>query len=136
METTDLVKVLIDTSVWIDFFRKSEPAHSAVLILLDSDQVYCTGLILGELMQGAKGERELSVIKDFLHVFHFLPDSSRLWEKAGSLSFSLRRKGMTVGLADCFIAVSAVEAGVQLLTLDSHFDAIQSVVKLDILKLK
>src|SRR6185369_15429951 len=86
----DLVKVLIDTSVWIDFFRKRQPVHGVVVELLDSDRVCCIGLILGELMQGAKSERELSVIRDFIHVFQFLPESPNLWEKAGQLSYTLR----------------------------------------------
>ncbi|MBI1919473.1 MAG: PIN domain-containing protein [Geobacter sp.] len=125
-----MVKVLVDTSVWIEFFRKRDPVHSSLLELLDADRVCCTGLILGELIQGAKSERELAVIKDFTHVFQFLPETPLLWEKAGRLSYTLRRKGITVGLADCFIAVSAIESGTQLLTLDSHFEAIRSTSKL------
>lgn len=130
--TAALVKVLVDTSVWIEFFRKREPLHTAVLELLDADRVCCTGLILGELMQGAKSERELSVIRDFTSVFPFLPETPQLWEKAGRLSYALRRKGVTVGLADCFIAVSAVDAGAQLFSLDSHFEAIRSTSKLSL----
>lgn len=131
-ETAALAKVLIDTSVWIDFFRKRQPVHSAVVELLDSDSVCCIGLIVGELMQGAKSERELSVIKDFIHVFQFLPESTNLWEKAGQLSYTLRRKGVTVGLADCYIAVSAIEAGAQLFSLDSHFEVIRNQSKISL----
>ncbi len=134
-ETAALAKVLVDTSVWIEFFRKHEPLHGAVVELLDADRVCCTGLILGELMQGAKSERELLVIRDFTHVFQFLPETPQLWEKAGRLSYTLRRKGITVGLADCFIAVSAAEAGAQLLTLDGHFEAIRSALKLSLFTL-
>ncbi len=125
-----LAKVLIDTSVWIDFFRKGQPVHNIVVELLDSDNVCCIGLILGELMQGAKSERELSVVRDFIHVFQFLPESPHLWEKAGQLSYTLRRKGVTVGLADCYIAVSAIESGAQLFSLDSHFKVIKEYSKL------
>ena len=119
-----MARVLVDTSVWIEFFRNHEPYHGAVVALLDTDNVCCIGLILGELIQGAKSEQELSVIRDFLHVFQFLPDSPNLWEQAGRLAYNLRRCGTTVGLADCFIAVSAIEAGAQLFSLDSHFETI------------
>ena len=132
METIALAKVLVDTSVWIEYFRRHEPFHGAVLKLLDADLVCCTGLILAELMQGAKSERELSVIANFTHVFEFLPETPRLWEKTGRLSFTLRRKGITVGLADCFIAVSTAEAGAQLFTLDSHFEAIRPLLKFSV----
>jgi len=127
-----LAKVLVDTSVWIEFFRRHEPHHGAVLKLLDSNLACCAGMILGELMQGAKSERELSVITEFTHVFEFLPETPRLWEKAGRLSFTLRRKGITVGLADCFIATSAAEAGAQIFTLDSHFEAIRTLLKFSV----
>lgn len=127
-----MAKVLVDTSVWIEFFRRHEPYHGAVLKLLDADLTCCTGLILGELMQGAKSEREISVITNFIHVFEFLPETPRLWEKTGRLSFTLRRKGITVGLADCFIAVSASEAGAQLFTLDSHFESIRTSLKFSV----
>jgi predicted nucleic acid-binding protein len=95
-----LANVLIDSSVWIEFFKKREPFHSAVLELMDANRVCCVGLILAELMQGAKSERELSVIRDFTHVFRFLPETPELWAKAGKLSYTLRRKGITVGLAE------------------------------------
>lgn len=133
--TAVLAKVLVDTSVWIEFFRKREPLHGAMLELLDADRVCCTGLILGELMQGAKSERELSVIRDFIHVFEFLSETPLLWEKAGRLSYTLRRKGVTVGLADCFIAISANEAGAQIFTLDSHFETIRTALKLSLFAL-
>jgi predicted nucleic acid-binding protein len=135
METIALAKVLVDTSVWIEFFRKHEPYHSEALKLLDADLACCTGLILAELMQGAKSERELSVITDFMHVFEFLPETPRLWEKSGRLSYSLRRKGITVGLADCFIAVSTAEANAQLFTIDSHFETIRTLLKFSIYSL-
>lgn len=58
-------------------------------------------------MQGAKSEKELAVLRDFVHVFPFLAESQKNWHEAGELSFKLRRKGKTVGLSDCYIAVTA-----------------------------
>ena len=100
--------------------------------LIDEERVSCTGLILAELMQGAKSEKELSVLDDFLHVFPFLPDSPQHWAAAGRLSFSLRRKGVTIGLADCFIAIVAAAANVQVATLDSHFEALRKPAKISL----
>ena len=44
------------------------------------------GIIVAELMQGAKSEKELSVLRDFVHVFPFIPDSLQIWQAAGELS--------------------------------------------------
>ena len=116
--------VLVDTSAWIDFFRKKEPAYSCIDRLLDEGNICCLGIILAELLQGAKSEKELEVLRDFLLVFDFLPDDMSLWQKAGELSYSLRRAGKTVGLSDCYIAVSAQTHHVKILSFDRHFKLI------------
>ncbi len=122
METAALARVLVDSSVWIEFFRKNEPYHGIVSRLMDDEQIVCCGVILAELMQGAKSERELAVLENFLQVFTFIHETPELWAAAGKLSHSLRRKGVTVGLSDCFIAVAAASANVRVATLDRHFD--------------
>lgn len=125
-------KVLVDTSVWIEFFRKKDPYYGIVLELMDDDRICCIGLIFAELMQGAKSEKELNTIKEFLHVFDFLPESIDIWEDAGELSFVLQRKGVTVGLSDCYISVITKSANTTLLTLDKHFSAIQKETVLNL----
>lgn len=52
METTALAKVLVDTSVWIEFFRKQEPCFGVVTRLIDEEQVCCTGSSLPNLCRG------------------------------------------------------------------------------------
>jgi predicted nucleic acid-binding protein len=120
-----LDKVLVDTSVWIEFFRRREPYYSSVSKLMDHEKVCCIGIVLAELMQGAKSEKELGTIRDFLHVFDFLTGPAELWAGAGELSFALRRKGKSAGLSDCYIAAVARSAGVRIFTLDKHFIAIR-----------
>lgn len=117
-----MARVLVDSSVWIEFFRKNEPYHGIVTKLIDDEQIVCCGIILAELMQGVKSDKELAVLENFLHVFAFIPETPELWAAAGKLSHKLRRKGVTVGLSDCFIAVAAASANVRVATLDNHFD--------------
>jgi len=131
-----LGKVLVDTSAWIEFFRKKEPYHSLVLGLVDEDRVCCAGIILGELLQGARSVNELDVLKDFLHVFEFVPETPDLWEKAGELSFALRRKGAPIGLSDCFIAVAAMASNAEILSLDKHFGILKKEVRVNVTRLK
>lgn len=119
-----MAKVLVDTSVWIEFFRKHEPYHGIVTQLMDEEQVICCGVILAELMQGAGSDKELAVLENFLQVFTFIPEPPELWAAAGKLAGKLRRKGLTIGLSDCFIAVAAASSRVQVATLDGHFDAL------------
>lgn len=78
MKTKDSDKVLVDTSAWIEFFRKKAPYYKIILEMIDSTRICCTGIVLAGLMQGAKSQKELDVLKEFLHVFDFLPDSTEL----------------------------------------------------------
>jgi predicted nucleic acid-binding protein len=119
-----LAKVLVDTSLWIEFFRKHEPYHGVMERLIDNEQICLCGIILAELMQGAKSEKELAVLLNLPQVFSFIPETHQLWAEAGRLAFDLRRKGLTIGLSDCYIAVAAASARAQVATLDSHFTAL------------
>lgn len=122
--------ILVDTSAWIEFFRRKEPYYSAVLELVDNDMVCCIGIVLAELLQGAKSEKELNTIKEFLHVFDFLPESIESWKKAGELSYTMKQKGRAIGLSDCYIAVVTRSNNVKLLTLDKHFGILKKEIEL------
>jgi len=130
MGTNALDKVLVDTSAWIEFFRGKEPYRRAVAQLIDDDRICCAGLVLGELLQGAKSTRELGTLKHFLHVFEFLEDSPAVWERAGELAYSMRRKGRSIGLSDCYLAAAALARGASILTLDRHFRELKREVSL------
>jgi len=132
MAIKDSGKVLVDTSVWIDFFRKKEPAYGLVSELMGAERICSIGIVLAELLQGAKSMKEISVVKDFIHVFDFLSETPQLWEEAGVLSFRLRGKGRTVGLSDCLIAVMSKQYDVALLSFDKDFAIIKEEIKLDL----
>jgi predicted nucleic acid-binding protein len=120
-----LDKLLIDTSVWIEFFKKKDPYFEIVQNFIEEDNVCCLGLIYAELLQGARSEKELGTLKEFLYVFDFIPESNALWEQAGLMSRALRQKGKEIGLSDCFIASSAISYGSSLFTMDKHFHIIK-----------
>lgn len=122
-------KVLVDTSAWIDFFHRKEPNHTVVGGLMESWRVCCCGLVLAELVQGAKTSKERALLDDFPRTFDFLPDSTDLWVAAGRLSNDLSRAGRRVGLADCYLAVLAHAHGVAILSDDAHFETIRTILK-------
>ena len=124
MKTDASAKVLIDTSAWISFFRKDPFCHGVVSALIDEDRVACCGIILAELMQGAKSDKEIQNLKGFFMVFEFPDEPLTLWERAGELSYKLRLSGGSPGLADCYLAVVAKANSYSILTLDKHFIAL------------
>jgi len=124
-------RVLVDTSVWVSYFRGGSPVISEkVDSLLAGDEVCVPKIVLAELVQGAKSEREISTIEDFFDAFTILDQSPETWLKAGQLSRQLKNRGKTIHLLDCYIAVIAMENSCAILTLDDHFKEIQKVMPL------
>src|SRR5512147_3014328 len=103
-------KVLIDTSVWIKYLRdKPTGISKRVDEILTKHEVYVPKIVIAELIQGSKSEREISVIEDFVNAFYIIDQKEDTWIKTGRLSYNLKRKGKTVNLTDCYIAVIAKE---------------------------
>jgi predicted nucleic acid-binding protein len=127
-------RALVDTSVWVSYFRGGSPIISEkVDRLLAGDGVCVPKIVLAELVQGAKSEREISTIEDFFDAFTILDQSPETWLKAGRLSRELKMRGKTIHLLDCYIAVIAKENACAILTLDDHFKEIQKVMPLTLI---
>jgi predicted nucleic acid-binding protein len=127
-------RVLIDTSVWVDYFRGTSPlVAERVDGLLSEAEVCVPRIVIAELLQGARSEREVAAIESFLEAFAIIDQGPETWIKAGRLSRRLRGRGKTVHLIDCYIAVIADESGCALLTLDEHFREIGKALPLRLL---
>jgi hypothetical protein len=122
----ELPKILIDTSAWIEYFRdKSASLSKKVEEILSGQEVYVPKIVIAELIQGSKSEREISIIEEFVDAFIIVDQREDTWTKAGRLSFNLKKKGKTINLTDCYIAVIAQENDCRILSLDEHFKDIQ-----------
>jgi predicted nucleic acid-binding protein len=125
-DTMSAERILIDTSVWIEYFRNQSPVFVAfVAELVKTREIYVPRIILAELMQGAKSEKELTVIAEFMDAFIIIDQTEQTWINAGRLSHELKRKGKNINLTDCYIAVIAQENNCAILTLDRHFKDIR-----------
>lgn len=120
--------ILVDTSIWIEFFNKdhSGPGDALEQILLEG-RVLTTGIVLTELLQGAKVDHEFEAIKETLSALPFLEPSLTTWIEAGRISFSLRRKGITLPTTDLIIGSLALEHHCAVFTLDPHFQKIPNL---------
>jgi len=127
-------KVLIDTSVWIKYFRDRPGTFSTrVDGVLSKHEVCVPKVVIAELIQGSKTEREISIIRDFVDAFSVIDQKEETWLKAGRLSFNLRKKGKIIHLTDCYIAVIAQEHDCTIYTLDEHFADLDKVLHVGLL---
>ena len=86
------------------------------------------GIVLFELIQGVKSDKEKAVVMNALSGLPYLEMNEQLWQKSAELSSSLKKKGMTLPLSDIFIAAIAIEHTLSVFTLDKHFEQIPGVV--------
>lgn len=118
-------RYLVDTNVLIGFLRKEKRAIS----FLDSlEKVVLSVISAGEIYQGARNKRELSLTKDFLstHCRIILID-----EQISGLSLKLLEKytlSQGLLLLDALIAATAVKYNLTLITSNiKHFEMIKEL---------
>lgn len=127
--------VLVDTSYWIEYFnRPGEERARKVEALIRDDRAALTGVVLAELLQGAKTVGELSLLRTALGAVRWVETGTEAYARAGSLGFALGRRGVTVPVTDCVVAAAAESLGGHLLTLDAHFEELAREGSLVLLK--
>ena len=127
-------KILIDTSVWIEYFRgKSSSVAQKVDGFLEKDEICVPKIVIAELTRGSKSKKELSVIEDFFDAFHIIDQKENSWIRAGNLSYRLKKKGKNINLFDCYIAVIAQEYGCTIFSLNRHFKEIQTLIDISLI---
>jgi predicted nucleic acid-binding protein len=116
--------ILVDTSVWIDYFKGVETQESNLLdIALINDEVAIGDLILLEILQGFRSDKDYQTAKAPLLALHQLsmlsPDIAL---KAAENYRILRKKGITIRkTADVIIATFCISNRIPLLFADRDF---------------
>lgn len=122
------MKVLVDTSVWADFFNGfGSPEQKALLRLIEGEDEVCTcGVVVAEVFQGFRRSGGSLEIEGLFRELLFLePAGIGAYLQAASVYRLLRRRGVTVrSTIDCLIAVIAEENGCDVLSRDCDLDAI------------
>jgi len=116
--------VLVDSSVWIDFFGDAPaPEVDRLVKLLGEDLVLMGDLVLAEVLQGIRSEREFRLTRSALRPLQTVRLVSPALAVKSARNFrNLRQHGFTVRKTiDCLIATWCVENGVSLLYSDKDF---------------
>lgn len=124
--------VLVDTSVWIDFFRGDTQAIARLDPLLRDDRAAVSGPIVAEVTSGARTPGAFQQLRTRLGALTTLEPPPDLWDRVAAARFSLARQGTQAHLVDLLIALTASTAGHTLLTRDRDFTAIAQVVPLEV----
>lgn len=116
--------ILVDSSVWIDYFRSADTPQVALLdSFLGRSPLAVGDLIAAEVLQGVHDEREFKWVKKTLDAFEHIDLAGyELAVKASDNYRSLRAMGITIRKTiDTLIATRCIEDGLTLLHADRDF---------------
>jgi predicted nucleic acid-binding protein len=124
--------VLVDTSVWIEVFRR--PARVDLEALVDFEEVVTCLPIVREVLQGFRDERPYAQAREAMHALPIVesPLAAGVFDEAVDLYRAARRAGLTVRSGvDCLIAACAIRHGLTVLHHDRDYDLLARVSALD-----
>ncbi len=131
--------ILVDTSVWVDFLRGVNSIQRRTLhrLIEDEEDISITEIILAEVLQGIKEDKDFKRVKDYLLEFPiYRPNGIETYLKAAGIYRDCRKRGRTVRkTVDCIIAAICMENDLTLLHKDSDFNHIEACTVLKCYKI-
>ncbi|MBR6215833.1 MAG: PIN domain-containing protein [Spirochaetaceae bacterium] len=120
--------ILVDTSVWIDYFRNGSTAD-ALDKLIENDMICINDVILSELLPSIN-QRHEEELKELLLSFPKLQMKID-WNEIVFMQTKNLHNGINkVGLPDLMIAQNAIQNNVKLFSCDKHFQLIKNLFPL------
>jgi len=123
--------ILVDSSVWIDFFSSSPGRAGAELrrMIEEAEPFALTGIVVAEVLQGLI--RDARRIEQYLAQWEMLePRGFETYRQAAAIYRAARAKGVTLTTIDAVIAAIALEHKASVFTLDRDFSRIAGITRL------
>ena len=117
--------ILPDTDILVDFLKGYEKAID--FVYANSSRIVLSSIVVAELYAGVKGDKEYSVLEDFVSLFSVVEVSSEI-ARIGGLYRRDYGKSHGVGLADAMIAATCETENAELKTLNvKHYPMIKDL---------
>lgn len=123
--------ILIDSSVWVDFFSSSPgPAGSELRrMIADSEPFALAGVVVAEVLQGLT--RDAVPIERYLEQWDMLePRGFATYRQAAAIYRAARARGISLTTIDTLIAAIALDHSANVFTLDQDFSRIARIIRL------
>lgn len=116
-------QVLVDSSVWIEFFRHRDAPVSQVLDGLLANRLVCTtGVVMAEVIPGARSAREFRRLRALFDALPLAPERAGFWTHL--IRFRRRlviRDIPDIGIPDLIVATVAIQNRKLIFSLDEDF---------------
>ena len=129
--------ILVDSSVWIGYFNgKINPQTDWLDSALGKEIIIVGDIILAEVLQGFKSDRDFHKAKELLLNFQFIEMlGQELAIKSAENYRLLRKKGVTVRKTlDVIIGTFCLHHNISLLHDDQDFEPLTKHLKLNVIK--
>lgn len=128
------MSLLVDTSVWsLALRRDAEASTQAVEVLRSAlegaDQVFTTGLVLQELLQGFAGPKARSQLIERFGALAFLQPDREDHIKAAEVRNTCRRNGVQIGTIEAVLIQLCLRHDLVMLSTDNDFRSASRHVK-------
>jgi len=122
------MSVLVDTSIWVDYFRKGNNFEK-LDFLIDENLVVINDLILTELTPFLKVKNQRKVIKLLYNINKL--ELIINWGQIVEYQYKCLKSGINgVGIPDLIIAQNAKQNHCEIYSLDNHFQLLQDIFKI------
>ena len=128
---------LVDTSVWSLALRRDAPDSIPEVVELGraleaGDEIFVTGLVLQELLQGFNKPKAYDQIIEYFESLPFIVPERGDYIQAANLRTRCRKQGIQVGTIDVLLAQLCIDREIEILTTDKDFLQIAKVASLKI----
>ncbi|MDQ3036105.1 MAG: PIN domain-containing protein [Myxococcota bacterium] len=123
--------VVVDTSIWIDFFRgvplsELETALGHALVVVPP-------IVVSELLSAPLSTRRRADLEALLRDLPLCDISFDHWSRVGALRARLRKRGISMSTPDAHVAQCAIDADAALWTRDAIFSSVARLAGLRLL---
>jgi predicted nucleic acid-binding protein len=122
------VSVVVDTSVWIDFFAGRQTP--ALLEGLATGAVVLPPIVVAELVSGARTEAMRATLVDLVSDLPLHPSPLAHWLAVGDLRRRLQQNGIMISTPDAHVAQCALDLDGLLLSRDAIFEQVARLLPL------
>jgi predicted nucleic acid-binding protein len=125
------MSVLVDTSIWIEYFRSGNNSEK-LDFLIDENIVVINDLILSELVPSLRIRNQRKIVKLLYNINKL--ELSINWDQIIEFQFKCLKSGQNgIGIPDLIIAQNAKQNRCEIYSLDSHFRIMKDILEFRLL---
>ena len=125
------MSVLVDTSIWIEYFRSGNDSER-LDFLIDENLIVINDLILAELVPFFKVRNQKKIVGLIYNINKL--SLSINWDQLIEFQFKCLKNGLNgIGIPDLILAQNAKQNRCEIYSLDNHFRLMKDILELQLL---